>query len=243
MRNIIKTKTNLLAALKNLSKTSKIRYYYHEPIARTQTSVNNANKMEQIFPKYFNIVSEDIVVKNPDLNDKNMFGMTLFHKLCLSHSSITVAVIKESFEMDADPNTKSVSGSTPFMELCKNPNVEYEVIREFFKRNADPNLIDEDGMSAFHHYCSTCCPDPKIIKEFLDNGADPNLLNNEGSTPFNLISEIKGIHPKIIKLFVDHGANVHLQDQYERSPFKSLINNFGREQLGRILQHSAVLNL
>ena len=109
----------------------------------------------------------------------------------------------------ADPNERSVDGSTPLLYAAHFGDAESAAA--LLASGADPKLANRYGMAPIHE--AALRADAPMLEQLLDAGADLEHALPEGETPLMLASRTGGV--AAVELLIARGANVNVVEQWQ----------------------------
>ena len=127
----------------------------------------------------------------------------LFQAASLEHST---AVLRLLLDKGVNPNTKTLTGTTPLMAAATRANLD--AMRLLIAKGADVKAVNAAGATALMAAAAT--GDTAAVRLLLDHGADvrPRTKRNETA----LANAATTGNEAIVKLLLDRGAEVNVAD-------------------------------
>lgn len=115
-------------------------------------------------------------------------------------------VVALLLQHDADPNSKSVSGSTPLHEAAKSGKLE--TVGLLLESKADPTSTDNEHKGPLHY--AIAGGHAKVVSRLLEYGADINTPAKDGSTPLHIAASKGSL--ALVSLLIEKGAKLDARD-------------------------------
>jgi ankyrin repeat protein len=155
----------------------------------------------------------------------------------LSPSNFNSARIYNLIKSGADPNTRSLNGTTPLMiaAFCNN----IKLVNILIELNVDVNACNDAGKSALN--AAIQINSLIIAKILLKHHIYVNAKDIYGSSPLHQAANVGS--PEMVQLLVYHGASVNEKDEKGQTPLFRAIWHGHLKSLKILLKNGAIVNV
>ena len=124
-----------------------------------------------------------ILSKNPDINEKDLYGKTPLHYFCDNKTdTLDINLLQLLLSSGADVNAADNDGNTPLICLAMDNNsFNYPILEKLILAGAKVNMVNKYHSSALLFICSNLNSE-QAVKLMIEKGADVNLKNDGGTT-------------------------------------------------------------
>ena len=162
-----------------------------------------------------------------NLNAKDEFGETPFHKACLlGYLEIASYLI----HVGVDLNVTNEQGQNALHYSILGSS-EISTIELLLRKGINVNARDIHERTALHYICRKLSHyNSSIIKIFMEYGADINAKDNKGDTPLHTIST-NYVHRDTLKYILEANADINVMNQEGDTPLSSALKIYNINRL------------
>ncbi|XP_065844724.1 serine/threonine-protein phosphatase 6 regulatory ankyrin repeat subunit A-like [Oscarella lobularis] len=162
-------------------------------------------KANEIFHHFVN--EKELSVNTID----EKYGKTPVQRACLDGSIFGVEWLMEH---NADVNSVTKNGKTPFMLACESPFNRSAKVRYLAENGADCRAKSHEGRTPLLCTCSFSQPSFVVIQQLIELGADLSAEDNNKQNALHFAAKIfSNINKSIIDLLIEKGCDVTCQDK------------------------------